>query len=213
MGWAYGIPVGIMQKITDIFKENLDGKSFTSFSMVNKHWTRACERDALKEFKINLDKVSYDEAISVGVIWRNIEVLHVSGDVAEYAYEDVYAYFFEKIAEYFPKLRELHISGDMNLMLPSLEIISSMDNLEHLHMEVFNFSTNGVMMMANLPNLKFLQAWSKYTDCKFSVDLFSENNDLLSKEFINDYIWFSREYEEDCVVFGGFEPIHGDELV
>ncbi len=165
--WAYGIPVGIMHKITDIFKENLDGESFTRFSRVNKHWTRACERDALKEFNINLDKVSYDEAISVGVIWSDIEVLHVTGDVAEYVSADVYAYFFEKIAEYFPKLRELHISGDMYLMLPSLEIISSMDNLEQIHMEVFNFSTNGVMMMAKLPNLKFLQAWSKYTDCKF----------------------------------------------
>ena len=208
MDWAYGIPVDIMRKITGIFKENMDGESFTSFSRVNKYWTRACERDALKVFKINLDKVSYDEVISVGVIWRNIEVLHITCDVADDLY-DYYNVYFAIISRYFPKLRELRISGKVKLMLPSLQIIASMDNLENIHMEVFDFSAKGVMMMGNLQNMRFMYAYSKSTGCKFSVDQSSENNRLLSKDFIDNHI----SSEEECVEFCGFEPVPGDELM
>jgi hypothetical protein len=206
MDWAYGIPVDIMQKITDIFKENLDGKSFTSFSRVNKHWTRACERDALKNFNINLDKVSYNEVISVGVIWRNIEVLYITCDVDDELY-DYYDVYFAKIARYFPKLRQLHISGKVNLLLPSLEIISSIDTIERIYMEVSKFSAKGVMMMGNLPNMDFMYACSKSTGCKFTVDPSSEKNRLLSKNFIDN------RNSSECVEFVGFEPVPGDEVM
>ena len=171
------------------------------------------ERNDIHAHLINLEKVTCDEVISVGFIWSDIEVLHVTGDIADSLYEDVYKDIFEKIADYFPKLRELHISGDMNLMLPFLEIISSMDNLEHLHMEVFNFSANGVMMMSNIKNLKFMYACSTYTNCEFAVDKSSENDSILSKDFINMYLSGENKYEEECVEFGGFEPIPGDQLV
>ena len=197
-----------MHKITDIFKENLDGESFTSFSRINKHWTRACERDALKEFKINLEKVSYKEVISVGVIWRNIEVLHVTGDISDDLY-DYYNLYFAIIARYFPNLRELRILGKVNLVLPSLQIIASMDNLENIHIDVFDFSAKGVMMMGNQPNIKFMYACSTYTRCEFSVDLLSENKRLLSKDFIDNH----SSSEEGCVEFGGFEPVPGDEVM
>lgn len=197
-----------MLEMTNVFAETKNREAFFKFSSLNKYWASACDPENVTEVEIDLEKVTPEEVKSIGLKWKCVRVLIVTGSVNDNNYNT----HFKNVADYFPNVCELIISGHIDLKLPSLCAISRMKNLEHLRLEVYDFSSKGVMMMRESLSLKTLHASSALTTCKIFVDkLVNKEGDketLLEEVHMHLHVMFGNEYEPypaKAMRFDGFD--------
>lgn len=170
---------------------------------MNKYWKSACEHEVSIEYDMNLNDLSVEEVISVGVIWSSVEILCIEAKTVDVWFYDEHEDKFNAIAKHFPNLRELYVTGaELTLMEPSLHAISRIQSLVSVNFTVYDFS--GIMAMANLANLEYMYAYSAFSGCEFEVDKYDPGDYLLTEDYMTFYYLKVPNHVVD--VFSGFSP-------
>lgn len=185
--WGDGLPTEIMISLVDIFRANLDGRSFACFGQVAKSWNSVIS-PTTKEH-IELDCCSDFEVLSATKMFTGVRSLRISTSPRNSGILFKHITGFDDI--------EILFVSKFNLEPYDLLYISRMYTLKKIYLKGVHFHRYGIVSLNRHPNLMYLNLSSH--NCNFTVNLFSKSGKYLK---LSDM--YSKNLIEFCGIYDDF---------